>query len=225
MRIVHLTILFFLLSCSRNKSGLIIQTQFRNERIQENCLTYSYDLLKNGKVIFKYPTTYNGGKLPDTLIKTLKEGNYEIRYRGFFIEEIIQPVVVYKDSITKIVIIPDSSKFRDNIKKSFLFNLQENEKVTFRMYDNGCFNADEFYFTIRKDKQNYKLEYKKKFINLTKQDMDFLICFECELDQLPESYCTSSMRYVINYKTKSKTYTDMTCAWKGWERIRMRFML
>lgn len=183
----------------------------------------SVTILKNDTLLSKWlPST----KEADTLLQEVTPGRYTFRYKNLFGQTVDKTIHIKHPQKEKLTLFLDYTDYKKNIEKSWINKLKANEKITMAFASQGCFHTSKDTIVLRRSATAYQLQYKNKKISLRKEDLDYLLKFECELPLVTnKGFCTSIDTFVIQYGTLEKKYVDGDCRWNGYHRLFQHFGL
>lgn len=155
-------------------------------------------------------------------LENLKEGKYQFEYTNIFQQKVVRELNIDESKIYKISINPDYSDYKQNFKKSLIFNLKENQSLKLTYKSQGCFHHDEDIIIIHKKENHYELERNGTTIKLNNKEINYLIRMECELNNIKTGGCTTSDIYTFYGDNYKKEFIDSSCKWNGWDNLKTR---
>jgi len=167
-------------------------------------------------------------------IENAYAGNYRLTYKNSYDQEVIEQVIVTKQSTNSIVICPDKLLA---YPQNTLVKLQDKELISVNFHSQGCFHtslqkliiikeSDKFVARLYSVSWKYVKKRKKTVIKygdstllkatiMTSQNIQDFIRFENELNYAKDDGCTTTDWYNFKSKYVNINKTDGTCTWLG----------
>ena len=157
--------------------------------------------------------------------KNLSDGKYELRFTDFYgVEKRHQSVITKVVMNTELICVYDSkwSKWKG---ESFLDSLKESEEIVIRYESSGCFHQIHEEIRITLIDKKYFIHFKEQTNELSKEQLSALRIFESELKEERSNGCTTQDRYLILLNNSGRSYTDGSCSWNGFYRLKEKLEL
>lgn len=162
----------------------------------------------------------------DTLLAHRGSAKYCFRYENILGERVQKTVSVGNAQKKNVSLFLDYTDYPKNLHNSWIAKLKDNETINLVFSLQGCFNAGKDSVILRRTGTEYHLLSRNKKYKLNKDDLEYLIKFECELPLLPNRrLCTSSETFTMVRGPLTKEYMDSDCCWSGMQRFFTRFGL
>jgi hypothetical protein len=212
-------VLLLFLSCKETPASIKIKVEFSDQLKKELPRIYFIEVYKDGKIFKKYERFGEPQIQKEILMDSLTNGEYEFVYLNFLNQSLIRSVEVKENKQYNISIYPDYSDYKEFINKSFVRNLENNQKVEFFFESSGCFHSFEGNLIVSKKHNDYYAQSHGSSKKLNKKELDAIIKMECELNLLQKGGCTTNDHYIVKFGNEEKEFNDRTCAWEGWRNM------
>ncbi|KQB40963.1 hypothetical protein [Flavobacterium aquidurense] len=214
-----LIVLFFEVSCEKVPASIKLRIEFENKLNQDLSKIYGIQIYKDGKIFKKFSSFEKPYISKEITLDSLTNGTYEFVYENLVNQTLRKKIEVKENKSYEVLIYPDYSVYKDFIKRSFVRNLREDQKVEFYFESLGCFHSAKESLIITKKGKVYYAENKGQSKKLSKEQLDTIIKMECELELIKDGGCTTSDHYIIKSGKQEKEFYDETCKWNGWRNM------
>ncbi|WP_426475886.1 hypothetical protein [Chryseobacterium balustinum] len=219
--ILGATFLVTIVSCTEKYSTLILE--FKNEKkLSDNFPElYKLEIKKNGKII-KTVLPKEGLFIENPLkIDSIEKGTYEFIYSDLFGRTQIKKYKAENfDKVDTLRISPDHIDIT-KVKNNSIIRKLNNNQITIKYRSQGCFHKIKDSIVIKNKDGKYYLGYNGRFKTLSKDEIDKIIQFECELYTLPkDGGCTTVSIYTLFFNGETKEIQDGNCGWNGWDNLK-----
>ncbi|MBF4486190.1 MULTISPECIES: hypothetical protein [unclassified Flavobacterium] len=214
--VLFLIVLLLAVSCKEVPASIRLRIEFENKLNQDLSKIYGIQVYKDGKIFKKFSSFEKPYIRKEITLDSLTKGIYKFVYENLVNQTLQKTIEVKDNKVYNISIYPDYSNYKDLISKSFVRNLEENEKVEFYFESIGCFHSTKESLIITKKGKVYYAESKGQSKELSKEQLDAIIKMECELELIKYGSCTTSDHYVVKAGKQEKEFYDESCKWNGW---------
>ncbi len=209
------------LSCKKREinATLNISVELENKNSKEYA-DLSYLKIYKNDTIFKEIIADDLPFIQHSIkLSNLKEGKYKFEFINIFQQKVVKELIIDENKIYKILINPDYSDYQENLAKSLIGNLKENENIKLSYKSQGCFHQEKDCVIIYKKNNYFEIERNGLLTKLNDNEVDNLIKMECELNNIKEGGCTTADIYTFYKSNLKKEFIDDTCKWNGWENL------
>lgn len=214
-----LVILLFLISCKEVPASIRLKIEFENKLNHDLSKIYGIQVYKDGKKFKEFSAFKKPFIEEEIILDSLTNGTYKFVYENLVNQTLQKTIEVKENKIYSVSIYPDYSNYKDFTSKSFVRNLEENQKVEFYFESLGCFHSAKESLVITKKEKVYYAENKGESKKLNSAQLDAIIKMECELALIKYGGCTTSDHYIIKSGKQEKEFYDETCKWNGWKNM------
>ena len=105
----------------------------------------------------------------------------------------------------------------------FISLIQDGESYSIKVSSRGCFHLWEECILIKKSGDTFILIYDTQEFVLKEKDIQRLIKFEkelCLVNIFLDASCTTTVSYILSYKSKQLEVSDRSCKWWGFENLK-----
>ncbi|MBS1653162.1 MAG: hypothetical protein JSU07_14240 [Bacteroidetes bacterium] len=184
----------------------------------KDCRDTSQHIYLSELVVFKNNNLFKtiNPQLKNTqFLSELDTGTYIFQYKTIFDTEEKTKLNISENKKYTLLLCVNYIDYSKNAFTTYIDQLKENESYSISIASDGCFHSTKDLIKIKREKNNYYINWGEKLKILTKENVLAIKYFEIELNHLLKGFCTTQDTYTISYKETKKIICDGSCNWKG----------